>query len=154
MPDSPGDFRSWLTDALGRRVRHPVLEDTLFHQLEELERGPLEQLGRLVHMAVEELRIAQQRLNDQTRDLRSLRDTVAELSARVDTLSEQAAAAPATGHVLLLSTAEGYRLAVRPGPPPALGDEVEAAGRRYRVLNLGRSQLPGDRRVSALALPV
>lgn len=157
MTDQPGDFRSWLADSLGRRVRHPVLEDTLFHQLGELERGPLEQLGRLVHMAVDEVRLAQARLAEQACDLRSLEEAVAELTARVDALAEHAvvgrSAPQRTGHLLLLSTPVGYRLAALPGPAPAPGDEVEQGGSRYRVLSHGRSPLAGDRRVAALALP-
>lgn len=156
MTGQPGDFRSWLADALGRRVQHPALEETLFLQIDELQRGPLEQLGRLVHMAIDELRLAQARIAEQARDVRTLEQALAALTARVDALSPGAGAEPSPpateGHVLLVSTPDGYRLAARSGPPPAPGDTVEDAGNRYRVLNLGRSPLPGDRRPAALAL--
>lgn len=154
MTDRPEDFRSWLADAVGRRVRRPALETTLFHQLGEPERGPVEQLGRIVHTAIDELRFAQGRIAEQARDARSLERAVAELAARVDALASRAAARGAPGHVLLLSTPGGYRLEALPGPPPDPGDEVEQGGSRYRVLNLGRSPLSGDRRVAALALPL
>ncbi len=149
-------MRSWLSDVLSRRVRRPALEQTIFHQLDELERGPLEHLASLVHMVIDELRLAQRRLNDQARDLRSLERTVSELGSRVEGL---AAATPAPeapvddGHVLLLSSAEGYRLVDGDGPPPEPGGLVEVGGRRYRVLNRRASPYPGDRRRCALALP-
>ncbi len=93
MDEDPPEIRSWLSEVLSKRVRRPALEETIFHQLDELERGPLEQLASLVHMVIDELRVAGQRLNDQARDLRSLRETVGELNERVSAL---AAAAPAT----------------------------------------------------------
>jgi hypothetical protein len=150
----PEDIRGWLAEALGRRTQRPALEQTLSHQLDALERGPLEQLGELVRAVVDELRLAQQRLNEQAADLRALRATVAALSERMD-----AAAAPepapqlvAPGHVLLLSTSDGYRLAERNGPPPEPGETIAYDGCGYAVLGRGRSPLPGDRRPCLLAL--
>ena len=155
MADDTGDFRNWLSDALSRRVRHPELERTLFHQLNELEHGPLERLGRLVHMAIDELGVAQRRLADQGRDLEALRTAVTDLAARVDELSRRATqpADPPAAHVLVLSTPEGYRFVERDGLPPAPGGEVEHGGLRYRVLGARHRQVPGDPRPSLLALP-
>jgi len=154
MADEHGDFRSWLADALARRVRHPALEETLFHQLTELERGPLEQLNRLVRMVIDELAAARRRIADQGSELRALQDTVATLTARVDALafaSVEPPAAPA-GYLLLLPTPEGYRLVERDGAPPGAGAVVEHEGARYRLLPAAHAPLPGDRRPSLLAL--
>lgn len=150
----PDDIRGWLTEALARRTRHPALEQTLFRQLEQFERGPLEQLGELVRAVVEELRISQHLLADQAQDVQALQQTVASLTSRLDELAGRvpAAPAPAAGHVLLLSTVEGYRLLERPGDPPALGDRVERGGRSYEVLCRNASPFPGDPRPSYLAL--
>jgi hypothetical protein len=150
----PDDIRGWVAEALARRTRHPELERTLFHRLQELEQGPLEQLGELVRAVVEELRVTQARLTEQTRDLHSLRGTVAVLSERLDELAARGPAMPRVveGHALLLPSADGYLLVRREGPPPAPGDPVEHEGRRYRVLNRGHAALTGDR-PSLLALP-
>jgi hypothetical protein len=157
MPSERPEMRSWLAEALASRTRHPALEDTLFHRLHELEQGPLQQLGELVHLVIDELRVAQRRLAEQAGDLSSLQRSVAVLSGRLDDLSGgQAVAppdAPVDGHVLLLGHPEGYRLLERDGAAPAPGDEVEAGGARYRVLNRGSSPLPGDPRPGVIALP-
>lgn len=152
---TPDDIRGWLGDALARRARHPELEQTLFHRLQELERGPLEQLGELVSAVVEELRRAQTRLAEQAGNLRRLERTVAELAGRVDELSARVPAAPPAplGYVLLLPGPGGYALVAAEGDAPAPGDELEHGGVRYRVLARGRSPLPDDRRPSLLALP-
>ena len=50
------------------------------------------------------------------------------------------------GHVLFIGGPLGYRLAERDGSSPSRGDELEWEGARYRVLRLGASPLPGDRR--------
>lgn len=52
----------------------------------------------------------------------------------------------AEGHVLFVPGPAGYRLFERDGPPPAGVDVVELDEARYRVLRLGPSPLPGDRR--------
>jgi hypothetical protein len=156
MREERSEVRSWLAEALSRRPRHPALEDTLFRRLQEFERGPLEQLGELVHNVIEELRVAQRRLAEQAGDLRALQHTVATLNDRLDDLSGRVAAAPqppAEGHLLLLGSADGYRLVERDGPPPAAGERVELDDGGFVVLREGRSPLPGDRRRCAVALP-
>jgi hypothetical protein len=158
MPEDRPEIRNWLAEALSRRTRHPALEDTLFHRLRELESGPIEQLGELVHVVIEELRVAQRRLAEQAGDLRSLQQTVVTLTGRLDDLSERVSTAQpappqAAGHVLLLALGSGYRLVERDGPPPAPGDPVEHEGRAFQVLGHGASPLPGDRRPCVLALP-
>jgi hypothetical protein len=151
----PEDIRGWLAEAIGRRTHRPALEQTLFHQLDALERGPLEQLGELVRAVVDELRHAQQRLNEQAADLRALKAAVLSLNARIDGLTAEPEPEPepepvAVGHVLLLAAPDGYRLVERDGPPPAADEVVDG----YRVLGRGRSPLPDDRRPCLLALPV
>lgn len=144
--------RGWLGDALGRR-RRAALEETLFRQLEELEQGPLERLGSLVNVVIGELRAAQRRLSEQAADVGGLREAVAILAQRVEQLEGRPSAEPAAGHVLLLATAEGYRLLEADGPAPRPGEPIHDDGRAYRVLRPGRSPLPGDRRPCLLALP-
>ena len=77
------------------------------------------------------------------------------LSARVDALAPSAGAAPdrPAAYLLLLPSADGYRLVARDGEPPAPGTAVEHEGARYRVLAAAHPPLPGDRRPSLLALP-
>jgi hypothetical protein len=53
--------------------------------------------------------------------------------------------AVAAGHLLFVSGPAGYGLLRRDGPTPARGDVVELDEKRYRVLRLGPSPLPGDR---------
>lgn len=55
----------------------------------------------------------------------------------------------ADGHLLFVWTPSGYRLLERDGDPPSLGAEVEQNGDRLRVLKIGPSPLPGDRRPCA-----
>jgi hypothetical protein len=147
------DLRGWLAEALGRRTHRPALEQTLFHQLDALERGPIEQLGELVRAVVDELRLAQQRLQEQAADLHALKATVAALGARLDAVTapqpEPEPEPEPEGHVVLLSTPDGYRLVERTGPLPAPGELVQG----YRVLGRGRSPFPGDPRPCAVALP-
>jgi hypothetical protein len=176
-----GHSRNWLAEALARRAaRHPDLEQTLFRRLQDLENGPLEQLGGLVRHVIDELRVAQRRVSEQAAELRSLRDTVAALSDRLARVeqervererAEEPRPAPAVapepepepapepgpkpkpGHVLLLALPSGYRLVERDGPPPAAGEAVEHDGVRFRVLGPQASPLPGDQRPSLLGLP-
>lgn len=144
--------RGWLAETLGLR-RRAALEQTLFRQLEELEQGPLERLGALVNLVVDELRSAQRRLTEQAANLRALERAVAVLSERVEQLEARPGASPAAGHVLLLSTAEGYRLLEADGAAPRPGAAFVHEGVVYRVLRGGASPLPGDRRPCLLALP-
>lgn len=50
------------------------------------------------------------------------------------------------GWVAFVDSPAGYRLRVNHGPPPSRGAAVELGGVGYRVLRLGPSPLPGDRR--------
>jgi hypothetical protein len=150
------DIRGRLGEALARRTRHPELEQTLFHRLQELETGPLEQLGELVRAVIDELRMTQHRLADQTRDLASLERTVATMTERLDALAARVEPPPAPpvdhGHLLLLPTAAGYRLVERPGAPPAAGERLDHEGVTFAALNHGASPLPADRRPCVLLL--
>jgi hypothetical protein len=154
MPDERPELRNWLADTMSRRVRHPVLEETLFHRFRDLEQGPQEQVGELVRLVIEELRVAQRRVTEQSSDLRGLQQAVGALSERLDGLSGRlpAAPAPAGGHVLMLPLPDGYRALIRSGPPPAPGEPVELDGRTFRVLAHGASPYPADTRPCAFAL--
>lgn len=50
------------------------------------------------------------------------------------------------GWVAFAGSAEGYRLVEREGAAPGRGERVEVEGTPFRVLRLGPSPLPGDRR--------
>jgi hypothetical protein len=50
------------------------------------------------------------------------------------------------GHMLLVSSPDGYRLLEREGAPPARGDLLAVDDVRFSVLRLGPSPLPADRR--------
>jgi hypothetical protein len=52
-------------------------------------------------------------------------------------------------HLLFVSKPSGYELTERDGEPPAVGDEVELADQRYRVVKIAPSPLPGDERPCA-----
>jgi hypothetical protein len=58
------------------------------------------------------------------------------------------------GHLLFVSTTSGYELHERDGEAPAPGSEVEAGDRRFRVLKVAPSPLPGDRRACAYLQPL
>ena len=50
------------------------------------------------------------------------------------------------GHVLFVPAPDGYRLVQRDGPPPDRGAALALEEGAFRVLRLGPSPLPGDRR--------
>jgi len=56
---------------------------------------------------------------------------------------------PPDGWVAFLPSPAGYRLAEREGVPPGRGEVVDDDGVPFRVLRLGPSPLPGDRRPCA-----
>jgi len=49
-----------------------------------------------------------------------------------------------SGHLLLVSWPDGYRLLEREGAPPARRDRLGVDGVEFSVLRLGPSPLPGD----------
>lgn len=53
---------------------------------------------------------------------------------------------PPDGWVAFVGSAAGYRLAEQEGAAPGRGERVEVDGTPFRVLRLGPSPLPGDRR--------
>ena len=55
-------------------------------------------------------------------------------------------APPVDGHVLLVPSADGYRLLEREGAPPTRGELFDVDDVRFSVLRLGPSPLPADRR--------
>ena len=58
------------------------------------------------------------------------------------------------GYVLFLSKPTGYVLVEREGDPPALGAEVENGEDTVRILKVGPSPIPGDRRPCAYSEPL
>ena len=60
----------------------------------------------------------------------------------------------AEGWVLFVSKPTGYELVEKQGDPPAVGDEVETDnGQPLRVLKVGPSPIPGDRRPCVYSEP-
>lgn len=53
---------------------------------------------------------------------------------------------PAAGWVAFVSSAHGYRLVEDEGGVPRAGASIELEGASHRVVRVGRSPLPGDRR--------
>ena len=53
------------------------------------------------------------------------------------------------GHLLFVWKTSGYELHEGEGDAPAAGSEVERDGETLRVVKLGPSPLPGDRRACA-----
>jgi hypothetical protein len=58
-------------------------------------------------------------------------------------------AGDATGHLVFIWKTSGYELGERPGEAPAAGTEVEEGEKRFVVVKLAPSPLPGDDRVCA-----
>ena len=59
----------------------------------------------------------------------------------------------ADGYVLMLSKPTGYTLVEHEGEPPAAGADVENGEETLRVLKVGPSPIPGDRRPCVFAEP-
>jgi hypothetical protein len=60
----------------------------------------------------------------------------------------------ADGYVLFLWKPTGYELVEKQGETPAVGDELETDnGRPLRVLKVGPSPIPGDRRPCVYSEP-
>jgi hypothetical protein len=153
-------MESRVVDALSRRIRHPALERTLFRRLDDDDTGDsagaLGQVEGLLRFAATEWRLARRRIAEHTAELRSLRETVAALVARVELVEARVESQPAapTAHVVLLSRPSGYSFAPFEGPPPAPGETIQYEGAAFRVLRHGgRSPFPQDARPCVLALP-
>ncbi|MEI8105211.1 MAG: hypothetical protein WCH31_05125 [Actinomycetes bacterium] len=57
-----------------------------------------------------------------------------------------------TAHLLFLWSPGGYTLEVRPGPPPAVGQEIAVDHLTLVVTKIGVSPLPGDSRPCAFTV--
>jgi hypothetical protein len=154
------ELESRVVDARSRRIRHPALERTLFRRLDGDDTGDaaglLGQVEGLLRFAAAEWRLARRRIAEHTAELRSLRETVAALAARVELVEArvQAQATASSAHVVLLSRPAGYAFVPCEGPPPAPGETIEHDGASFRVLRHGgRSPFPRDARPCVLALP-
>jgi len=91
---------------------------------------------------------------DDGRNSEPLQPVIDDLITRLQRLEERlgrldasrpAEAEPAD-HTLFVSTATGYTVVEREGPPPSLGAEVSLDDRVYRATGYRRSPFPGDRR--------
>lgn len=84
-----------------------------------------------------------------------LRDLGAELGGtRHGAGAQQRPPVPNVRSHLLYLVDGRYRLVERDGPPPSEGTTIELDERRYDVLRVGLSLLPGDRRACAYLEPV
>ena len=91
--------------------------------------------------------------------LRDLVTRLERLEERIGQLDGSSVTAAALeGHTLFVSTATGYTVIERDGPPPRPGDEVGVDGRAYRAQRYRRSPFPADPRpcviVEAVRKPV
>jgi len=150
--------------AVERREAHVVDQQTELDRLrDEIAERVAELEGRATEVDRRRSDLEQQssRATALTVELESRRGELAEREAALEALrlqleeEEEAAAvtAPAARyaddeHILVVPGA-GYRFAYMPGPAPEPGRELELDGLRYRVMRIGRSSLPGDRRASA-----
>ncbi|HZN21134.1 MAG TPA: hypothetical protein VFB57_01100 [Gaiellaceae bacterium] len=57
------------------------------------------------------------------------------------------------GYLVFVWSTGGYTLEERNGEPPQVGTQVEDGERRFRVVKLAPSPLPGDARSCAYLLP-
>ena len=58
------------------------------------------------------------------------------------------------GYLVFISKPSGYELRERQGDVPGVGQEIDEDGMRLRVLKIGPSPLPGDRRRCVYLQPV
>ncbi len=95
------------------------------------------------------------RLAGMSDNLAHMREQLARLELLTRRLEGALHDAPApvaeTGYLLFLSGEGGYRTVSERGACPAVGEELEADGRRYVVLKLGPSPFPNDPRRCAYA---
>jgi hypothetical protein len=85
------------------------------------------------------------RMDTAERELADLRTRVTRTERRLEGVSVHHAAA----HTRFVPAAVGYEVVETDGPPPRAGDEVMVDERRLRVLRVGRSPFPFDRRPCA-----
>jgi hypothetical protein len=57
------------------------------------------------------------------------------------------------GYLVFVWSTGGYTLEERSGEPPQVGAQVEDGERRFRVVKIAPSPLPGDARPCAYLLP-
>jgi len=131
------------------RLREEIAERTteLESRAAEIDRRHAElqqQRSRATAESVE-LEHRRQELAERESALGELRD---ELESRAANGAPAAREYDPNGHLLVVPTAGGYRLVTRDGAAPATGDELDLDGTRYRVMRIGRSSLPGDRRAA------
>jgi hypothetical protein len=115
----------WLIGELRRHAR-PVRVDGLL-----LEEGQAEKLSC--------------RLDSAERRLAELGHRMTRTERRLAGVSVHHAVA----HTRFVPAEAGYEIVEADGPPPRAGDEVVVEERRLRVLRVGRSPLPFDRRPCA-----
>src|SRR3954447_9793064 len=130
-------MESRVVDALSRRIRHPALERTLFRRLDDDDTGDsagaLGQVEGLLRFAASEWRLARRRIAEHTAELRSLRETVAALVARVELVQArvEGQTGATTAYVVLLARTSGYAFVSCEGPPPAPGEKIDHEGATF-----------------------
>jgi hypothetical protein len=122
-------------------------------QTDDAERRRRELAAREASLVQRELRVAQVEATARDAELlrAELRGLEAELAAARRSLPVEAVLPPEEEHLLFLPTGGSYRLVRLDGPPPSPGDEIAHESFHYRVIRIGPSPLPGDRRRCAYA---
>ncbi|HZR95851.1 MAG TPA: hypothetical protein VFA56_09150 [Gaiellaceae bacterium] len=82
------------------------------------------------------------RLDAAEREVAELRTRLQRAERRLDGTSVHHAAA----HTRFVPSAEGYEIVESVGPPPRAGESIAVDEASYRVLRVGRSPFPYDRR--------
>ena len=119
----------WLIGELRRHARPPRVDDLI---LEETA------VSKLVC-----------RVDTAERELAELRSRLQRAERRLDGTSVHHAVA----HTRFVPSVEGYDIVESEGPPPRAGDSVTLGDGRFRVLRVGRSPFPFDRRPCVYLVP-
>jgi hypothetical protein len=130
-----------------RRIRLSPMPSENHHGLDGWLIGELRQHSRPTRidgLLLENGSLAQVecRLDATERELAELRARVRRAERRLDGASVHHAHA----HTRFVPDGTGYEIVEADGPPPRAGEEVAVGGRSLRVLRVGRSPFPFDRR--------
>ena len=150
-------------DALGDRLAH-IEQSSADERLDEVA-GALVRLGERFDEVTNRLSELSDRPDEnaagdrESESVEELQETISQLHARLAQV-EPVAAEPQPAHdlsyVAFVATSSGYTLVEQESPPPPVGSELElpAVDGRFRVVRIGRSPLPLDRRCCAYLEPL
>jgi hypothetical protein len=118
----------------------------------ELRRAAVERREEAAREREDGLEAAAAELRARELELRDLSNELEETRRAVGAATDERPTHDVHSHFLHVAD-DRYRLLEADGPPPREGAVLELDGRRYEVLRVGRSLLPGDRRAFAYLEP-